>query len=820
MVPARGITVLNLIIMEMIDDIHLITFYQIYRKKSMLVLRLLMALFLAGGILLEVIAGTEPAPFIFLLNLQIMLEIFYRYHICRYQSKYVIGEVTDQEALSVMTLPALAAVYHSGKATQIMQHLLSYPQIQFFLERAAITPQELPDSEIGNALLSQMAFTLAKRIGGKRVTTMDLMAAYLLLGEKEPALLFQKRIKENDVLQILRWARLEFPYEEETRKLPIQIHGGGLGEFLITGWTPETKLYTRDFTYETSGEVAIIGREQEYESFKDTLYKTENNNVVLVGEAGVGKEQLVHKLALDCYTGSIDGKLAYSTIIELLVGSLLAGATNQGELESRIQAIISEVSHAGNVILYIPEFQDLLGAGSFSLDLSGALAPYLKNGTLPIIASLNEGSYKTYFLKSPLSQLFSPIMLGEPTREQSEQMVMEKTKEIEKNQSVIITYSALKFAVKYANRYSQSMMLPGSALAFLSDTVSGIAHQNVALYGNTKKRLVTKRELINNFEHKTKIILSEPSATEKDMLLHLEVILHGDVVGQDEAISMIAQAMRRIRSGVDVLDRPVSFLFLGPTGVGKTEAAKSLATACFGGEKSMIRLDMSEYADEQGQRRLLGALPGQGEERGELTEKVRDNPLSLILLDEFEKAHPSILNLFLQILDDGRLTDNKGQIVSFINTIIIATSNAGSELIHSAVESGRDLDKTFNAELLEYLQRNQIYRPELLNRFDGIITFKPLTMKEVSKITSYLLADLIKSLDEKDITLSFDTAVLEKISREAYNKEFGARPIKRYLQNTLEDLISQKLLKNELNRGDHIVVVVATNGEFDVQKIG
>lgn len=799
---------------------HFITFYQIYRKKSILLLRMLIALFLVGSILLEVVAGATPAPFIFLLNLQIMLEIFYRYHICRYQSKHIIGEVTDQEVLSVMTLPALAAVYHSGSAFQIINHLQHYPQIRFFLERAAILPEELPKSDIGNALLSQMAFTLAKRLGGKRVTTMDLMAAYLLLGEKEPALLFQKRIKENDVLQILRWARLEFPFEEETKKLHLRIHGGGLGEFLITGWTPETKLYTRDFSYETAEEVSIIGREQEYENLKDILYKSENNNVVLVGDAGVGKEQLVRRLAVDCYLGNVNGGLRYGTITELLVGSLLAGATNQGELENRIQAIVGEVSHAGNVILYIPEFEDLLGAGSFSLDLSGALAPYLKNGTLPIIASLSEESYKSYLLKSSLSQLFSPLMLSEPTKEQAEQMVMEKTKEIEKNQLVIITYSALKFAVKYAGRYSQSMVLPGSALAFLSDTVSGITHQNVALYGNTKKRLVTKTELINNFEHKTKITLSEPSATEKDMLLHLEVILHGDVVGQDEAISMIAQAMRRIRSGVDALDRPVSFLFLGPTGVGKTQAAKSLATACFGGEKAMIRLDMSEYADEQGQRRLLGALPGQGDERGELTERVRDNPLSLILLDEFEKAHPSILNLFLQILDDGRLTDNKGQVVSFINTIIIATSNAGSELIHGAVESGRELDKTFNAELLEYLQKKQIYRPELLNRFDGIITFKPLTMKEVSKITSYLLRDLIKSLDEKDITLSFDTAVLEKISREAYNQEFGARPIKRYLQNTLEDLISEKLLKNELNRGDSIKVVVTASGEFDVQKIG
>lgn len=782
-------------------------------------LRIMIAVVLAISILMGVLSGGSPTIFIFFINLQIMLEIFYRYHICRHQSAQIIQDVTDQEVLSVMTLPALAAAYHSGKAEQIISVLLEYPQVRFFLERTGIATNELPHSELGNAALIQVAFKLAKSIGGKRVMTIDLMAAYLLLVEENSQLLFKKKLREEDIIQIVHWARLMYPYEEETRKLHLRIQGGGLGEFLVTGWTPETQLYTRNLSYQTPDDISIVGREEDYAALKDTLVKSENNNVVLVGDAGVGKERLVLRLALDSYQGSIGGSLSYNTIIELLVGTLLAGASGQGDLEARIQSIVSEVSHAGNVILYIPEFQDLLGAGSFSLDLSGALSPYLKNGTLPIITSLTPGNYKSYFLKSPLSQLFNPILLKEPSSEQSEKMVMEKTKEIEKVDSVIITYLALKASVKYADRYSQSMVLPGSAISFLSDAVSGLTHQDVTLYANTKKRLLTEDELIKNFEHKTKIKLSEPNQKEKDLLLHLEDTLHKSVIGQDEAVTMLSQAMRRIRSGVKDMNKPVSFLFLGPTGVGKTETAKSLAVAYFGGEAAMIRLDMSEYADEQGQRRLLGALPGQGEDRGELTEKVSDSPFSLILLDEFEKAHPTILNLFLQILDDGRLTDNKGKVVSFMNTIIIATSNAGSDLIHAAVESGKAMDKGFTMQLIEYLQANHLYRPELLNRFDAIITFKPLGSQEVVQIANLLLQDLKKDLEEKDIVLNFDPSVLEKISREAYSIEFGARPIKRYLQNTLEELISQKLLRNELKRGDSVRVIITSNGEFDLQKI-
>lgn len=789
-------------------DNHLILFYLFYRNPIIRVLRVGSALLLTLFALMEITQGVRPTILLFLLNLQIMLEIFYRYHICTLQGKETIDASMSQDPHHVATLPALAVLHSAGTAKATLQRLLTHPQSHFFLRRAGITPEELPTSELGNAVLLTSAFNLAKEVGGKRITTMDLLASYLLLEEEKGKLLFNKHLKTEDILQILRWTRHAYPFEEEVRRFRIQVAGGGLGESLVTGWTLETKKYTRNLTNELEKEISIAGREKEYQALKNSLRKSENNNAILIGERGVGKEQLIKRLALDSYSGGIEEGLKYKTILELLVGSLLAGASAQGDLQARLQAIIEEISHAGNVILYIPEFQDLIGAGSFSLDLSGALVPYLKSGKVPILASITEGNYKVFLENNPLEEMLTPIEIPEPTPNVSELMVMEKTKELEAKQPVKITYLALKEAVSLADRYSLDAVLPGSAITLLVDTISSL--------GGKREQFITKEQVIAKVEEKTKIALREPNQSEKDLLLHLEEVLHQRVIGQDEAITMISEAMRRIRTGMESLKRPVSFLFLGPTGVGKTETAKALAHVYFGNEEAMIRLDMSGYADEGGHKRLLGALPGEGEARGELTELVRDYPYSLILLDEFEKAHQSILNLFLQIFEDGRLTDNRGKTVSFVNTIIIATSNAGSEFIHQAVEQSRTLDSSFHQELLEYLQEKNIFKPELLNRFDGVVTFRPLTEEEIKQVTLLLLKDVTKTLEEKDIIPTFTDAVLQKIVRDGYNKEFGARPIRRYLQDNIEDLLSKKMLTGEIKRGDTIIIDVDTTNNFSL----
>lgn len=800
-------------------DYHLLAFYSLYRAPVVRFVRAVVASMLVLLIILGILGRLSPQLPLFILNIQIMLEIFYRYYVATRQSSKTIGQVQEVDALHAITLPAMSTLWQSGTSSETVKRLLTFPQVEFFLARAGISAQELPTSQMGNAILTHFAYKLAKELNGRYVTTMDLVAAHILLEEDTSQLLVKKDLQKKDILQILRWARLTYPYEEHPRSFTPTIGGGGIGEWLAVGWTPETAAFTRNFTYEiTSDDVSIIGREEEYEKLKEELLKSENNNVVLIGEGGVGKEQLVRKLAIDSYKNTLDHALGYKTILELLVGSLLAGATSQGDLEERVRAIIDEVSHAGNIILYIPEFQDMIGGSSFSLDLSGALAPYMKNGKLPVIATMTEGNYKTYFEKSSLSELFSPITLNEPTLQQAELMVMEKISEIEEKQSVIVAYSALKAATEYAGRYSQNQSLPGSAIGLLADAISSL-HDNkdVSFYDKTQKRLLTDILVLKTIEGRTKIALSEPSDSEKTLLLHLEERLHQSIIGQNEAITVIAEAMRRLRSGVESVDRPISFLFLGPTGVGKTETAKTLSRVYFGGEQNMIRLDMSEYAEMDGQKRLLGALPGQGEERGELTEKVRDHPYSLILLDEFEKAHPSLQSLFLQILDDGRITDNKGRTVSFINTIIIATSNAGSEYIRQAVEKDKASTPTFTKDLLTYLQDQNIFKPELLNRFDGVVTFHPLTESEIEQVTQLLLRDLTEKMQEKNISLTFTQAVLQKVAHEAYNKEFGARPIRRYLQGTIEELLSQGLLQSNIHHGDHITLGVDNNNNFVIE---
>jgi ATP-dependent Clp protease ATP-binding subunit ClpC len=447
------------------------------------------------------------------------------------------------------------------------------------------------------------------------------------------------------------------------------------------------------------------------------------------------------------------------------------------------------------------------------LDLSGALLPYLKSGNVPIIATMTTGNYKTYMEKNPLKEAFTIISLAEPEHDAAIQMVLGEAAKIEKKYHVLISYRALISAVELADRFFQDEVLPGSALALLETVANAVAQDKTRKpFEKTNRPMVIEADVVKKVEQTSHVAIALPTGKEINLLLHLEDKLHEKVIAQDDAVIAVSEAMRRIRSGMTTSERPISFLFLGPTGVGKTETAKSLAEFYYGGQDNMIRLDMSEYSDAEGLKRLLGAAPGEGEGRGELTDKIHDKPASLVLLDEFEKANPAIHNLFLQVLDDGRLTDNKGQTVSFRNAIIIATSNAGSEFIREEVGKGTQLNKAFQQKLLEQLQSKGIFKPELLNRFDDIVTFKPLGPEQVTAVTKLLLEQLTKSLEKQDIKISFDDAVIEKIVSEGFDKDFGARPLRRYIQDTIEDMIAQKRLTKEIDRGKAISVTIDGTG--------
>jgi ATP-dependent Clp protease ATP-binding subunit ClpC len=691
---------------------------------------------------------------------------------------------------------------------------MDLPQVKLFMQKANIATSDVPLKDIAKDVLSQSAFETSQTFKGKFVTTLDVFVAYLLLIEDEDRILFAKQLKTLDVYNILFWVRMQYPYEETPKKLQVHFWGGGIGDAFVSGWTPETAKYTTNFTsLAIEKEPLIRGREGEFKAILESFMKAENNNVLLIGDAGAGKENLVRSVAHHSFMGNLGKYLNYKRVFLLMVGALTAGASSRSDLELRLQNIIAELSHANDVILYIPDFQNIIGGSAYNLDLSGALLPYLKNGSMPIIASMTIGNFKTYMAKNALREAFTIIQLNEPKNETALQMVLGEAERIEDRYGVILSYRAISSSVELADRFFPDDVLPGSAVLLLENVANTVAlSADHPFFEKTRRKMVIDDDVVRKVEETKHVAIGTPTDAEIELLLHLEDKLHERVIAQGEAVKAVAEAMRRVRSGMLNSERPTSFLFLGPTGVGKTETAKTLAEIYYGGEDTMIRLDMSEYTDEDGVRRLLGAPPGEGSEAGELTDKVHDHPSALLLLDEFEKANPKIHNLFLQVLDDGRLTDNKGNTVSFRNSIIIATSNAGSEFIRQelakAAEEGkkdglaaRKFDKEFHKKLLDHLQTQNIFKPELLNRFDAVITFKPLGPEEMSVVTKLMLDNLAKNMQEQDIALQFDDAVIEKICQEGFDQEFGARPLRRYIQDTVEDLIAQKKLSKELDRG-------------------
>lgn len=781
------------------------TLYYMYKSAAVRTLRLLLFFSLIIWIFAEIgSSGTIKLP-LFLFNLFLMSEAYYRFRIAKNHPTVLISENTTDIHQSC-TMPLLYANIAHPRLSSFLHELMTLPQVSFLLQRIMVEQKEIRVIEMQKDDLIRYAVELVKTLHGQYITTMDVVAAYLLLSESQTKLLFTKKIKPEEMLQVLYWARKIHSSEEHSKKTLVHFSGGGIGEVLTTGWTLETKKYTRDFSSTALRRPPhLIGRQHEFEMIVETLAKVDNNNILLVGDAGSGKETLVSSLASESYSGNL-GKLNYKQFLELMVGPLLAGATDRGDLEVRLQAIIEEISHAGNVVIYIPDFQNILGSSSYGIDLSGALMPYLKGGKLPIIATVTPGNFKTYLEQNPLQEVFTVVKLSEPDLNTTLQMLFEKATDIEEKFRVIISFDALKTAITYASRYVQDGALPGSAAVLLEDVANAVAMNSDKPFGNSRRKIVREEHVVQKIEEKTKIAVAAPTGQEKELLLHLEDKLHERVIDQVQAISAISEAMRRLRSGLTSTTRPISFLFLGPTGVGKTETAKALSELYFGGERQMIRLDMSEYSDGNGVKRLLGAAPGEGNERGELTDKMRDNPFSLILLDEFEKAHPQILDLFLQVLDDGRLTDNKGRTVSFVNSVIIATSNAGSEFIRQHVLQGTAVDQVFRQTLLNFLQQQHVFKPELLNRFDDVVIFKPLGEAEVVQIIQILLDQVIKTLAGQDITVTFDQRVVEKIAKEGTDKQFGARPLRRYIQDNIADLIAQKKLRDEIRRGSTVTV--------------
>lgn len=625
----------------------------------------------------------------------------------------------------------------------------------------------------------------------------------------------------------------------------------------------------------------VIGRSAEIERIIQILSRRTKNNPVLIGEPGVGKSAIVEGLAQAIVNGEVPEMLKNKRVFSLDMASLLAGTQYRGEFEERLKKAIDAIKKDGNTILFIDEIHTIVGAGSTkegSMDAANILKPQLARGELQTIGATTLEEYRKYFEKdSALERRFQPITVDPPTVEDTITILKGLREKYEKHHGVTITDAAIEAAAKMSDRYIADRFLPDKAIDLIDEAASrkrisaNVAPKDVKSIEDEIARLEVEKNsalksedyikcasLKKEIEEKTRQLNEKKSQwkqtqthtdmsigeeeiaqivsawtgvpvvkltqTEAEKLLGLEDILRHRVIGQDEAVDAVSRAVRRARAGIKDPNRPIgSFIFLGPTGVGKTELSKALAEALFGDENAMIRIDMSEYMDKMNVSKLIGSAPGYVgfEEGGQLTEKVRRRPYSVVLFDEIEKAHPDVFNLLLQIMDDGRLTDSHGRTVSFKNTVIIMTSNIGAQEIKTTAALGfGDKDNSYESlreKQMEALKRAM--RPEFINRIDDIILFRPLEKSDMHAIAELMVNALAKRLTEQGIRLHVSDEAKELLIEKGFNKEYGARPLRRAVQKMLEDELSERILRGELELGDEIDVT-CKDGKLEFAKTG
>ncbi|MGN0169852.1 MAG: ATP-dependent Clp protease ATP-binding subunit [Lachnospiraceae bacterium] len=637
--------------------------------------------------------------------------------------------------------------------------------------------------------------------------------------------------------------------------------------------------YSRDLTaLAKDGKLdPVIGRTQEIQRAIQILSRRGKNNPCLIGEPGVGKTAIVEGLASMIVSGLVPDTVKDKRLINLDLSGIVAGTKYRGEFEERIKRILKEVTDAGDVILFIDEIHTIIGAGGAegAIDASNILKPSLARGEIQLIGATTLEEYRKYIEKdAALERRFQPITVEEPTQEQAIAILDGIKHKYEEHHQIQISHEAVEAAVKLSARYINDRNLPDKAIDVMDEAASKAKLMQIG--GSEKKKALedallhleaefeealrtedyeraselkqartqkkqelerlTKRlskrdtgkmvqlgeeDIANMVSEWTKVPLKRLEEKESARLENMENLLHNRVVGQDEAVSAVVRAVKRGRVGLKDPARPIgSFLFLGPTGVGKTELSKALAEAMFGDEKSLIRVDMSEYMEKHSVSKMIGSPPGYVgyDEGGQLSEKVRRNPYAVILFDEIEKAHPDVFNVLLQVLDDGHITDAQGRKVDFKNTIIIMTSNAGAQAIvapkllgfSSKADENRDYEVMKNG-VMEEVKR--VFKPEFLNRIDETIVFHALNMEQMKQIVSIQTKTLTERCRQNlNITLSITPAVREYIVKKAYDQKYGARPLKRMIQSKVEDALAEEILTGKIKAGDHVVLGLKKNG--------
>ena len=628
----------------------------------------------------------------------------------------------------------------------------------------------------------------------------------------------------------------------------------------------------------------VIGRKNEIERVIQILSRRMKNNPCLIGEPGVGKTAVVEGLAQKIVAGDVPESLKDKRVVTLDITSMVAGAKYRGDFEDRIKKCLNEVKKAKDVILFIDEIHTIVGAGSAegAVDAANILKPLLARGEIQLIGATTLNEYRKYIEKdSALERRFSPVTVTEPSSEDTLKILEGIKDKYEAHHNVKITEEAMKAAVDLSVRYINDRFLPDKAIDLIDEAASKVRmraftvpdslkklEEEISAISKEKEDAVRSQDFekaatLRDKEHEakdklekekqkwesknskevitlteediaevisswTRIPVKKLTQDENEKLRNLEKSLHERVVGQNEAVEAVSKAIRRGRVGLKDPNRPIgSFLFLGPTGVGKTELSKALAESLFGNEDSMIRIDMSEYMEGHSVSKLIGSPPGYVgfEEGGQLTEKIRRNPYSVILFDEIEKAHPDVMNMLLQILDDGRLTDSNGRTVNFKNTVIIMTSNIGARLItdkktlgFTSKEENREEKKEYEdikKDVLAELKKE--FKPEFINRIDEIIVFHKLQKEEMRQIVDIMLKQVIKRMEVQNIKIKIDDKVKDKIIEEGTDANYGARPLKRTIQNLLEDKIAEAILDGKISNDKEVKIGLNKDGEIEIK---